>query len=135
MEVPAPSVVPIASPSTKGKKTETEPRSRAASSEPASQRSGKKKEKVPIPKLKELEEEEESIAEDTTELEEEEVPSTPLPDQKIKGKGDEVFKQEEARPYIQDPFAPKCQSKTLVKGEGSNYTKLTQLYQTLRSLV
>ena len=62
----------------KGKSKESE--SRAASSEPASQKSGKKKAKVPTSEVRDLEEEEESTTEDSNESDEEELPSTPPPD-------------------------------------------------------
>ena len=121
VEVLAPSVVLAASPSVKNKKTEPELGSRAANSEPASQRSGKKKENVPTPKLQELEEEEESAEEDTTESEEREVPSTPPPDQKPKGRKTRFSSKKKPGPtgVYRSLFAPKRQSKTPAKGEGS----------------
>ena len=118
VEVPTSSVIPAASPSAKGKKVEIEPASRAASSEPASQRSGKKK-KAPTPEIEELEEEEESTTEDTNDSEEEEVPSTSLSDQKSKGRETRSSSKKKPGLVYRSPFVPKCQSKTPAKEEGS----------------
>ena len=104
----------------KGKAKEKGSKSRAASSDPASQRSGKKKEKAPTPEVEELEEEEESTAEDTTELGEEELPSTPLPDQQPKDRETRFSSKKKPGPLYRSPFAPKHQSKMPGKGKGSS---------------
>ena len=109
--------VPEATP--KGKAKEKGSESRAASSDPASQRSGKKKEKVPTLEIQELEEEEESAEEDTTKSEEGEVPSTPPLDQKSKGREKRSSSKKKPVQVYRSPFAPKQQSKTPEKGEGS----------------
>ena len=114
-----PIAVPEATPKEKSKEKESE--SRATSLEHASQMSGKKKAKVPTPEIEELKEEEESTAEDTTESEEEDVPSTPPPDQQPrKGVNTRSSRKKKPGPVYRSPFAPKRQSKTPGKGEGSN---------------
>ena len=74
--VPTPEVsspaVPEVTP--KGKRKEKESESRAASSKPAFQKSGKKKTKVPSPEVEDLEEEEESTAKDSNKSDKEELP-------------------------------------------------------------
>ena len=115
----SPAAVLVASPSGKGKKTETEPVSRVASSDPGSQRSGKKKEQIPTPEVHELELEEEVEAEGSTESEEEEEPSSPYPELKTKRETRSLGKKKPA-PVYRSPFAPKRQSKIPAKGEGSN---------------
>ena len=114
-----PSIVPVASPSAKGKKMETEIGSKVASSKPASLRSGKKKEKEPIPEIQELEEEEESSTGDATGSEEGEVPSTPPPEQQAKGREMRSSSRKKKLVYG-SPFAPKRTAKTTAKEEGSN---------------
>ena len=129
--VPTPEVFPatvlVASPSTKGKKMEAEPVSRAASSHPASQRSGKKKEKIPTPEVRELESEEESVAEEATGSEEEEVPSTPEPDLKPKGRETRSSSKKKPGPIYRSSFAPKRQSKTPAKGRRFNQETARQV--------
>ena len=120
-KMPAPSTVPAASPSAKGKKSEKESRSRAASSEPSSQKpDSKKKEKEPMP---EEEEEEESTAEDTGSLEEgvdsEEEPST-LPPEPTPRMGLHLIGKKKPPPIYKSPVASNCSSKIPRKGEGSN---------------
>ena len=115
----SPAAVLIASLSAKEKKTETEPMSLATSSNLASQRSGKKKEKIPTSEVRKLESEEESIAEEATESEDEEVPSTPEPDLKPKDRETRSSSKKKLGPVYRSPFAPKRQSKILAKGEGS----------------
>ena len=92
----------------KGKSKEKESESRAASSKPTSQKSGRKKAKVPSPEVEDLEEEEESMAEDSNESNEEELPSTPLPDQKTwKSMNTRSSDRKKPGPVYKSPFAPK----------------------------
>ena len=81
-ELPTPLAVLAISPTAKGKKTEKEPESKAASFEPSSRKQdSKKKAKEPMP---EEEKEEESTVEDIGsskgDAESEEEPSTPPPE-------------------------------------------------------
>ena len=100
------------------KSKEKEPESRAASSKPSSQKSGKKKEKLPT---LELEDEEESTAEDSPESEEEDESSTPPPNLKPKRSVNTWSTgKKQPPPIYKSPYASKRQSKTPRKGEGSN---------------
>ena len=109
MEGPS-TVVPEGTPKVK------KPESRAASSEPASQRSGKKN-KVPPPE--EEEEEEESTEEDSEDSEGEDEPATPPPPPKTKPNVNTRSSKKAGGTY-NSPYAPKRTTKRPAKGEGSN---------------
>ena len=66
-----------------------------------------------------MESEEESVAEEATESEEEEVPSTPELDPKPKGRETRSSSKKKPGLVYRSPFVPKRQSKTPAKGEGS----------------
>ena len=66
-----------------------------------------------------MESEEESAAKEATGSKEEEVPSTPEPDLKPKDREIRSSSKKKSGPIYRSPFAPKRQSKTPAKEEGS----------------
>ena len=121
VELRMPSAILAASPMAKGKKTEKELESRAASSELSSRKQdSKKKAKEPMPKE---EEEEESTAKDTRssegDAESEEEPSIPPPKPAAKMRLHSIHKKKPP-PVYRSSAVPKRPTKTAQKREGSN---------------
>ena len=118
--MPTPSAVPAASPLAKRKKIETEPESRAASSEPSSRKYDSKT-KAKEPALEE-EEEEDPTTEDTWssegDVESEEEPSTPPPEPAAR-MGLCSIDKKKLLPIYKSPITPKCSLKIPRKGGSS----------------